>query len=132
MQLYCNLRHIPPACILHTSPVQGPKCPGTEMFRTEVAANHFKAYFQLPKMLGRPQSTIISATGRGHCGQLYTRSSNGPAENFLLVDKICKFLRIVYSLPTFPLGCIKTPRGDALKFVPSFSAFTVDETLFIC
>ena len=38
------------------------------------------------------------------------------AENFALLDKIRKFLRIIYSLPIFSQSCIKTPSGDGPKF----------------
>jgi len=39
---------------------------------------------------------------------------------FALLDKI-RILRIIYSLSFFFLGSIKTPWGDAPKFVTAFS-----------
>ena len=33
----------------------------------------------------------------------------GPAETFALLDKLRKFLRVIYSLPIFSLGFVKTP-----------------------
>jgi len=56
-----------------------------------------------------------------HVMDLYRR----PAENFALFYRIRDFLRIIYSLSIFSLGCIKTP------LVPFCSAFIVDKTSFI-
>ena len=66
--------------------------------------------------------------------ELYAGGRGRLAENFLLVDKICKFLRIVHSLPIFSLGCTKH-RGVMAKFaslVPFRSALIVNKVSVIC
>ena len=48
--------------------------------------------------------------------KLSIKNRGGTAENFALLDKIHKFLRIIYSLATFSLNYNKTPWGDGFKF----------------
>jgi len=49
--------------------------------------------------------------------KLYAGSRGRTAENFALLDKIRKFVRIISRCPTFSLGCVKTPWGDGPQFV---------------
>jgi len=63
--------------------------------------------------------------------ELYT-GCRGPAENFALLDKMCIFLRIIYSLSVFSLGNIRTAWSDAPSLVPFCSAFIVDEKYIFC
>jgi len=50
--------------------------------------------------------------------KLYAESRGRPAEKFVLVDKIRKFLRTIYMINHFlvPGGCTKTPWDDDPKF----------------
>ena len=51
---------------------------------------------------------------------LYAESMGRPAENFALLDKICNFRYVIYSLSTFSIGCRKTPWSDAPSLVSCF------------
>jgi len=60
--------------------------------------------------------------------KLYAKSRGRPTENFALLDKIRKFLRIISSLATISLGCMKTPCGDGFNFGTVCSTFIVEGT----
>jgi len=64
--------------------------------------------------------------------KLYTGSRGRPAK-FCPVGQNTYFVRHLYSLSIFSVGCIKTPWGDAPSLVPLCSTFIVDETfLLVC
>ena len=88
-----------------------------------------EAYFQLPKILGRPQPPNDSAIGNGDCGQkkLYAGSRGRPAEKFAILNKICIFCISFIDYRFEPHG-IMPPR-----LVLFCRAFIEDETLvFVC
>jgi len=61
--------------------------------------------------------------------KLYAGSTGRDQQEILRYRTKYAFLRIIYSLSIFSLGCIKTPQGNAPNLVLFLSAFIIDEIM---
>ena len=69
--------------------------------------------FSRQKFQGGHSPQTISAIGSGHCGGKIMRWNWAEQQKLSRYLTKYAFLRIIYSLSIFFLGCIKTPWGDA-------------------
>lgn len=76
---------------------------------------------------------MISARERGHCGQKFICWKYGLTnKKFCTIRQNTHFLRVIYSLQIFSLGCTKTQWGDGPKFGAVVQCMVDENMLFVC